>query len=249
MVFPDYDTLSRHAASEIFLKITRKLNANQKFVLGMATGNSPIGLYKNLIELFKDYQGSLSGFHTVNLDEYFKLPRESKDSYYYYMTQHFWKPLADMHESFNLYTQTIIPDGVAEIPEAECKRYEEAIKEIGGVDVQILGIGTNGHIGFNEPGTKGNSRTSLVELAEETIEVNKAHFGGDPDLVPRQAYTMGIGTIMEAKEIVLIASGKSKAPILQEIKDLKKPTEDIPASFLLEHPHVEYFVDEAAAGK
>lgn len=247
LIFPDYESLSRHTASELFVRISRAMEQKKRFVVGMATGNSPIGTYKHLIELFKEFKGDLSEFYTVNLDEYYPMDRSSKDSYYQYMKELFWAPLAEINPSFNGERQGIILNGSASDASAEALRYETVIQELGGIDVQLLGIGTNGHIGFNEPGQPGDSRTGLVKLAEETIQVNKAHFGGDADKVPVEALSMGIGTIMDAREIILIASGESKAPILSTMMKLTEPTDDIPASFLLKHPKVYYFIDEAAA--
>ncbi len=245
-VFPNNEVMSREAALEIFNKITAKLDTDESFVLGMATGNSPIKLYKELLGLFPKYKGSLSQLFTVNLDEYSGLDKTSPDSYYQYMMNHFWGPLAEMNPTFSIQSQTIIPNGVAENPVEESSRYEKAIADLGGIDLQILGIGTNGHIGFNEPGSPGTSRTRLVDLAEETIQVNKAHFNGDADKVPRKAYTMGVQTIFEAREIVLLVSGTSKAEIMARMNSLTEPTEEIPASFLLNHPDVIIFADELA---
>ncbi len=245
-VFPDNDQMSREAALEIFKDVTVRLEQNESFVLGMATGNSPIKLYKELLGLFSTYKGSLTKFFTVNLDEYYGLGKENPDSYYQYMMKHFWGPLAEIHSTFHIETQTIIPNGIAADPVEESARYEKAIADLGGIDLQILGIGTNGHIGFNEPGSPGSSRTRLVELAEETIQVNRAHFGGDANKVPKQAYTMGVQTIFEAREIVLLVSGASKAAIMKELNSLNNPTEDIPASFLLNHPNVIIFADQLA---
>jgi glucosamine-6-phosphate deaminase len=165
------------------------------------------------------------------------------------MSEHFWDPLSQINPSFNKYQQAIIPDGSAKNVEEECKRYEKAIADLGGIDLQIVGIGTNGHIGFNEPGSPGDSKTRLVNLAEETIQVNKAHFGGDAAKVPVQAFTMGIGTIMSAREIVLIAAGKSKAPIMAQMQKLEEPTIDIPASFLIKHSNCSFFADQDASSQ
>lgn len=248
VILPDYDSLSRYAASKTYIRITEKISKGDTFVLGMATGNTPISTYKYLVELLREYKGDLTRLYTVNLDEYYPMKRDDPNSYYTYMVEHFWEPISKDHPDFNRYTQGIIPDGNATDPVIESAGYEAKIKELGGIDLQILGIGTNGHIGFNEPGTPGNSRTGIVRLAEETIEVNKAHFGGDPDTVPQTAFSMGIGTILEAREIFLIASGKSKEPVMKELLAATKPYIENPASFLITHSSVSIFLDKDASG-
>lgn len=243
---PDFNAASLEAAKYIFSRVHPALSEGKQFVLGMATGNSPIKLYEELLTLFRGADLDLSQFYTVNLDEYYPIPQAHEQSYHTYMMQHFWGPLQQISGTFNPQTQALIPNGEAKDSTAECAAYEDKIKALGGIDLQILGIGTNGHIGFNEPGSDPDSRTRVVQLAEQTIQDNSMHFAGDATAVPREAITMGIATIMEAKELVIIASGQSKAPIIRALKDAKEPQKDIPATYLMDHPAVHFFVDAAA---
>lgn len=245
-VSPDYDSMSREAARYIFSKIEPKLSVGDQFVLGMATGNTPIKMYDELLALFRGTNLDFSEFYTVNLDEYFPIKKSDPQSYMTYMSEKFWIPLHQISSSFDLAKQGILPNGEAADGTAECVSYEDRIKQLGGIDLQILGIGTNGHIGFNEPGSPSDSRTRVVQLAESTIKDNSPNFGGDVNAVPKEAITMGIATILEAREIVVLASGSSKAPIIQELKRITSPTEANPASYLLNNPNVSYFLDNAA---
>lgn len=245
-VFPDYETLSIEAAKYIFSRVESMLNSGKKFVLGMATGNSPLKLYDELLTLFRGAELDLSNFYTVNLDEYFPIQQSDPQSYDTYMRIKFWEPLQRISPRFDFKKQGLIPNGEAPDGIVESARYEAQIKELGGIDLQILGIGTNGHIGFNEPGSPVDSRTRVVQLAASTIKDNSPNFGGDENAVPKKAITMGIATILEAREIVVIASGSSKAPIINALKKGITPNTDNPASFLAQHPKVSFFVDSQA---
>lgn len=230
----DYKEMSKKAANILAAQIIRKPDS----VLGLATGSSPIGTYKNLVEKYQNGDLDFSQIRTANLDEYKGLDRENPQSYYYFMYENLFK-----HINIDL-TNTNIPNGLATDSDAECTRYNEVILSLGGIDLQLLGIGHNGHIGFNEPDTHFEKLTHEVALSERTIEANSRLFASK-DEVPTHAYTMGIQTIMQAKKIVLIASGKDKAGIIKQA--FRGPiTPSVPASVLQLHPDVELVGDEDA---
>ncbi|MEC1670988.1 glucosamine-6-phosphate deaminase [Bacillus mojavensis] len=219
------------------------VQAKKDAVLGLATGSTPVGLYKQLIS---DYQAGEIDFTkviTFNLDEYVGLSPSHPQSYNKFMHEH-------LFEHINVQPDHIhIPQGDNPQLEAECKVYEELIRQAGGIDVQILGIGSNGHIGFNEPGSDFEERTRIVRLSESTIQANARFFGGDPVLVPRLAVSMGIKTIMEfSKHIVLLANGEEKADAIQKMAE-GPVTPEIPASILQQHNHVTVIADPKAAQK
>ncbi|MEC1679149.1 glucosamine-6-phosphate deaminase [Bacillus mojavensis] len=219
------------------------VQAKKDAVLGLATGSTPVGLYKQLIS---DYQAGEIDFTkviTFNLDEYAGLSPSHPQSYNKFMHEH-------LFEHINVQPDHIhIPQGDNPQLEAECKVYEELIRQAGGIDVQILGIGSNGHIGFNEPGSDFEERTRIVRLSESTIQANARFFGGDPVLVPRLAVSMGIKTIMEfSKHIVLLANGEEKADAIQKMAE-GPVTPEIPASILQQHNHVTVIADPKAAQK
>lgn len=203
-------------------------------VLGLATGSTPETLYQNMIRSQRDYSHMIS----INLDEYVGLSGDDLQSYRVFMNQHLFN-IKPFKESF-------VPNGKAGDLQAECARYDKVIAE-NPIDVQILGIGQNGHIGFNEPGTSFDSQTHVVELTESTINANKRFFDKVED-VPTQAISMGIGSIMKAKKIILAAYGENKADAVKGMID-GAVTEDLPASVLQNHPDVVVIVDEAAAAK
>ena len=202
----DYADLSRKAANIISAQVITKPDC----VLGLATGSTPIGTYKELIERYEQGDLDFSAVKSVNLDEYKGLTRDNDQSYYYFMYNNLFK-----HINIDL-NNTNIPDGTEPNSEKECSRYNEVIDSMGGVDLQLLGLGHNGHIGFNEPDDVFAKLTHCVDLQESTIEANKRFFADIND-VPRQAYTMGIQTIMRAKKILLIVSGEDKAQILRDV--------------------------------
>ena len=233
----DYNDMSRKAANIISAQVIMKPDC----VLGLATGSTPIGTYKQLIEWYEKGDLDFGDVTTVNLDEYRGLPRENDQSYFYFMN----------HKLFDYVNvnpeRTHLPNGMNPDADAECKRYEEVIRSTGGVDLQLLGLGHNGHIGFNEPGEAFETETHCVDLTERTIEANKRFFASIDD-VPKQAYTMGIKTIMMAKKILIVVSGEDKA------ETVKNPffgpiTPQVPASILQMHPDVTIVADEAALSK
>lgn len=233
----NYTDLSRKAANQIAAQVTTKPDC----VLGLATGSTPIGTYQRLIQMYQDGDLDFSEVKTANLDEYRGLNRENDQSYYYFMNHNLFKDINIKLENTN------IPDGMEADSQKECLRYEQVIKDLGGVDLQLLGLGHNGHIGFNEPAPQFDKDTHCVDLQESTIEANKRFFS-DISLVPKQAYTMGIGTIMRAKKILLIVSGEDKADILNAV--INGPvTPEVPASILQMHPDVVVIADEAALSK
>ena len=230
----NYDELSKKAASVIAAQIITKPNS----VLGLATGSSPIGTYQQLVQKYQEGELDFSEIKTANLDEYKGLTKENDQSYYYFMYSNLFR-----HVNIDM-EKTNIPNGMAEDAEAECNRYEDVIQALGGVDLQLLGLGHDGHIGFNEPDDHFAAQTHCVNLTEMTIEANKRFFASADD-VPKQAFTMGIGTIMRAKKILMIVSGKDKAEILK--KSLYGPvTPEVPASILQFHPDVIVIADEEA---
>ena len=216
----DYQEMSRKAANILSAQVILKPDC----VLGLATGSTPIGTYDQLVEWYEKGDLDFSEVKTVNLDEYRGLTRDNDQSYYYFM-----------------------PDGTEPDADKECARYEELIASMGGVDIQLLGLGHNGHIGFNEPDSSFAQTTHCVDLTESTIEANKRFFASADD-VPRQAYTMGIGTIMKAKKILLIVNGEAKADIVA--KAFFGPvTPEVPASILQLHNDVVIVGDSAALSK
>ena len=227
----DYADMSRKAANIISAQVIMKPNC----VLGLATGSTPIGTYDQLVEWYNKGDLDFSEVTTVNLDEYKGLPRTNDQSYYYFMNFHLFS-----HVNIDP-ANTHIPDGMEPDAEKECSHYEEVLAGLGGVDLQLLGLGHNGHIGFNEPDEEFDKLTHCVNLTESTIEANKRFFEKEED-VPRQAYTMGIKTIMRAKKILLIASGADKAEALQ--KSFFGPvTPQVPASILQLHQDVTVIAD------
>lgn len=230
----DYEDMSRKAASIFFSQITLKPDS----VLGLATGSTPVGTYKQLIEWCKAGDLSFKDVRTVNLDEYIGLSGDSDQSYRYFMNENLFNHV-DIDKS-----NTNVPNGKAADMVAECVRYEALIRSLGGIDVQLLGIGNNGHIGFNEPNEYFDKFTHVVNLTESTIQANTRFFEKKED-VPRTAVSMGIKTIMEAKKIVLVANGKAKADIIYETC-FGPITPNVPASALQLHPDVTIIVDEEA---
>ena len=231
IVCEDYDELSKKAAEFVSAQIMLKPNCN----LGLATGSTPIGMYKNLVDMNLDF----SEVTTFNLDEYYPILRSNPQSYHYFMTEHLYKWV-------NLKKDHIfIPNGETKDPAQECIDYEKAIAEHGGLDLQILGIGQNGHIGFNEPSATLNSYTHITDLTQNTIEANSRFFNSI-DEVPTKALTMGIATIMRANRILLLASGKEKARVVQALKGIDP---EIPATILAAHNNVTVIADKAAFGE
>jgi len=236
IITKNYNDMSAKAARFVLAQLWRKPNA----VLGFATGETPIGMYKQLVRAHEQGRADFGHVTTFNLDEYWGLSQNDPNGYHHFMSQYLFKkvnvPLSQIH----------LPPGRAEDAEEASREYEQLIKKAGGIDVQVLGIAPNGHIGFNEPGTPFDSRTHLAKLSAETRRKNAVHFNKKP--VPSHAITMGLGTIMEAKKIVLLASGKEKAHAVADAIEGKVTTR-VPASVLQWHPDVTVILDEAAASR
>ena len=233
----DYEEMSRKAANLISAQILLKPDC----VLGLATGSTPIGIYDQLVEWYKKGDLDFSTVKTVNLDEYKGLTRDNEQSYYYFMHHHLFDRVNIDEEN------THVPNGKVENGDEECLRYEALIKSMGGVDLQLLGLGRNGHIGFNEPAADFPKITHCVDFTESTIEANKRFFAS-ADEVPRQAYTMGIGTIMKADKILVVANGEDKADAVAAMVQ-GKINPEVPASILQLHNNVILVADEAALSK
>ena len=202
----DYQDMSRKAANIISAQVIMKPDC----VLGLATGGTPVGTYAQLVDWYNKGDLDFSEVTTVNLDEYRGLPKEHPQSYWYFMNENLFSKVNIDPAKTNL------PDGTNLDTAAECARYNGIIHKLGGIDLQLLGIGPNGHIGFNEPGEAFELETHCIDLAPTTIEANKRFFDGNETLVPKQAYTMGIKTIMQARKVLVVANGKAKA---QAVKD------------------------------
>ena len=232
VITKDYTEMCKLASRIFAAEITLKPDC----VLGLATGSTPVGMYKELVEMYNEHRVDFSQVKTVNLDEYAGLSGDNDQSYRYFMNHN----LFDHINKEN----TNVPNGTAADLEAECERYEQVVASMGGVDVQLLGIGNNGHIAFNEPCEEFPEKTHVVNLTQNTIEAN-ARFFASMDDVPKKALTMGIGTIMKAKKIVLLANGAKKAQTIYDT--VYGPiTPKVPASILRLHPDVTIFVDEEA---
>ena len=230
----DYTDMSMKAAGIIAAMLTIKPGC----VLGLATGETPLGLYRRLVDSCNHGEVDFSQAKAFNLDEYRGLEPGAEQSYRFFM----WK---NLFSKINIRTENLyIPDGMAGDPEAECSRYEAAIAGCGGIDLQLLGIGNNGHIGFNEPGDSFAVDTHLVDLSESTIDANSRFFG-DREEVPKQAYTMGVGSIMRARKALLIVSGRQKAGIVRRAF-FGGVSPDVPASILQLHSDFTLIGDEAA---
>lgn len=235
IIAKDYEELSRKAA-EIMINVVKE---NPSAVLGLATGSTPIGLYKAMIEDHVKNGTSYKNVKTVNLDEYVGLPADNDQSYRYFMRDN----LLD-HIDVDL-SNTNIENGVAKDLDAECARYNALLHALPR-DIQLLGIGANGHIAFNEPGTPFDSETHVVDLTENTIQMNSRFFADEKD-VPRRALTMGPKNIMDAKKILILAVGANKADAVKRM--LNGPVDpSLPASILQKHPDCTLIADEAAAG-
>ena len=233
----DYNDMSRKAANIISAQVIMKPDC----VLGLATGSTPIGAYRQLVEWYKKGDLDFAEVTTVNLDEYRGLTRENDQSYYYFMNE-------NLFDHINIdKSRTFLPDGMEADSDKACRDYNEIIQSVGGVDLQLLGLGHNGHIGFNEPGIAFETETHCVNLTERTIKANMRFFPAEKD-VPRQAYTMGIKTIMSAKKILVVVSGEDKADIVKEAF-FGPVTPAVPASILQLHNDVIVVADEAALAK
>jgi len=233
----DYAGMCRKAANIISAQIILFPNS----VIGLATGSTPVGVYRQLIEWYRKDDLDFSTVHTVNLDEYCGISPDHPQSYRYYMNQNFFRDLNIPAGNTNL------PDGLAADFDVECTRYDRLISDLGGIDLQLLGIGHNGHIGFNEPDEAYGKMTHRIQLKQGTVDAN-ARFFEDASQVPRFALTMGIKSIMQAKKIVLVANGEDKAGILYQAV-YGPVTPSVPGSIIQLHPDVTIVADTAALRK
>lgn len=233
----DYNDMSRKAANFISAQVIMKPDC----VLGLATGSSPLGTYTQLIDWYKKGDIDFSQTKSVNLDEYRGLSHDDNQSYYYFMQENFFKHI-------NIDTaNTHVPNGTEPDAEKACEAHEQVIQQLGGIDLQLLGLGNNGHIAFNEPDDSFAKRTHCVDLTESTIQANSRFFEKIED-VPTQAYTMGIQSIMMAKKILIIVSGEAKADAVYN-SFFGPVVPEVPASILQMHPNVTLIADEAALSK
>lgn len=233
-VVREYNELSKKAAGMVVAQIVAKPNS----VIGFATGSTPLGMYREIVRLNKELSISFSGVTAFNLDEYIGLSEDNENSYHCYMMENLFRHIDIKRGNIH------IPDGNAPDIEEECRKYENEIYTAGGIDIQVLGIGKNGHIGFNEPDSYFEAATHRVKLDEGTIQANSRFFA-DIDDVPHYAISMGIKTIMKAKKILMLANGREKAEAIY--KAVNGPiTPNVPASILQVHQNVEIIIDEAA---
>lgn len=234
LVAEDYASMSRKAANMLSAQIIMKPDC----VLGLATGSTPLGIYRQLIDWYQKDDLDFSCVRTVNLDEYAGIPAESPLSYAYYMKNNFYKHINIDPKN------TFIPDGMAQDMEAECRRYDDIIRKLGGIDMQLLGVGHNGHVGFNEPADYFMKNTFVVRLTEDTLKANSKYFPA-ADEIPEKAVTVGLKSIMQARNIVIAVSGRSKAEVLYKM--LTGPvTPQVPASILQLHPATTLIADKDA---
>ncbi len=233
----DYKDMSRKAANVISAQVIMKPNC----VLGLATGGTPVGTYAQLIDWYNKGDVDFSEVTTVNLDEYRGISRENDQSYWYFMQKNFFSKVNVRQDHIH------VPDGSNPDADQACRDYDEVIHAVGGIDLQLLGIGPDGHIGFNEPGAAFELGTHCVDLTESTIEANKRFFDKKED-VPRQAYTMGIKSIMQARKVLMIANGANKADIIKQAF-FGPVTPEVPASILQMHPDFVLVLDAEAASK
>ena len=233
----DADTASKNVAEEF----AKALQLKPNIVLGLATGGTPVGVYQHLVSLYQAGEISFQQCTTFNLDEYVGLGPEHPQSYRYFMQTNLFDHI-DIAAG-----KTFVPDGVAKSIQDSCADYESKIQSFGGIDLQLLGIGENGHIAFNEPGSDSSCRTSVVGLTDNTILANSRFFESVEE-VPRQAVTMGIGTILESKRIILMATGGNKAEAIARALE-GQPGVDSPASFLATRENIIFVLDQAAASR
>lgn len=233
----DYDGMSKEAAKFIYEAIVE----NPNITLGLATGSTPQKMYQYLADMLNENNIDLSNVHTVNLDEYVGLDDDNAQSYHYFMLEEFFNkvniPLENTH----------IPDGKSEDLEAEVANFEKIIEDLGGIDLQLLGVGRNGHIGFNEPGTPFDSRTQVVSLTDVTIKDNSRFFDKIED-VPTRALSMGLETIMDAKSILFLASGEAKRDAVNSLIN-GEITEEIPVTILQKHDDLTVMLDKDVLGE
>ena len=235
--FATYEEMSA-AAADI---IAKQINIKKDSVIGLATGSTPVGMYKKLAEMNKSGMVDFADVKTVNLDEYYPISPENRQSYRYFMN-------VNLFDNININKEnTYVPDGSAENPDEACENHEKVIKALGGIDIQVLGIGQNGHIGFNEPEENLSLFTHKTDLTENTIQANSRFFSED-EVMPTAALTMGMGTIFGAKKIIMLINGKNKSEAFQQLLN-DKITTDCPATLLKLHPNVTVLCDKEAFGE
>ena len=234
IICDDYESLSNVAADIIAAQLNRKHNS----VLGLATGSTPLGLYAELVRRFDAGEIDFSGTSSYNLDEYYPINKDHPQSYNYYMRENLFSKVN--------FAFSRLFDGEAADPQAECAKFDSEISTVGGIDLQLLGVGINGHIGFNEPAESYSMASYLVELADSTLAANSRFFTSG-EVQPKLALTMGFGAIFNAKSILLLISGASKAPIAKRLFE-GRVYSDTPASLLLLHPDVTVLIDRDALG-
>ena len=232
----DYEEMSRKAANLIAAQVIMKPDC----VLGLATGTTPIGTYRQLVEGYEKGDLDFSAVKTVNLDEYKGLSPENNQSYRYFMNENLFRHVNICLENTN------VPNGLAEDAEAECARYNQVIRDLGGIDLQLLGLGVNGHIGFNEPDDAFAKETHLVTLTQSTIDANARFFEKKED-VPTMAITMGMGDIMAAKQVVLVATGLAKVPAIKGLVMNDEITTKNPSTMLKMHENAVVVIDKELA--
>ncbi len=235
LIKKDYEKISKKAAN----LIKKQINKNPRTVLGLPTGSTPFKMYQELIRMHQKGEIDFSNVVTFNLDEYYGLPADHPQSYHKYMWENFFKDINIKKENIN------ILDGMTDDVKKECQKYEDKINKVGGIDLQILGIGSNGHIGFNEPGESLKRETHLVNLTEETRKANSRFFESI-EAVPKKALTMGISTILKSDRIILMAAGEQKASVIKETIYGEINTQT-PATLLQTHPEVTLIVDKKGA--
>lgn len=228
------------ASFYVACELYKEMSCQPTSKLGLATGGTMTEVYKYLVELLEKNQLDVSHVETFNLDEYVGLKAEHPQSYHYYMNE----VLFNQYPNFNK-ENIHIPNGYSSQLEDEVERYNQLLNDRGPVDIQILGIGENGHIGFNEPGTDLHSETHIVDLTESTIRANSRYFESESD-VPQQAVSMGLASILKAKRIILLAFGEKKKEAIHQLMN-NQVTKDIPSTILHAHPNVEVYVDDEAA--
>jgi len=241
LIHRDYENVCRWTANYIVQRLNAFVTKPDKpFILGLPTGSTPLGVYRQLITAYKAGKVSFSNVITFNMDEYLGLPVDHPQSYRRFMDDNFFSAVDIKIEN------THVPNGMTTNPEEECRAYEEAIKAAGGIELFMGGIGSNGHIAFNEPGSSINSRTRAMTLTTETRASNARFFDGDPQKVPARALTVGIGTVMDAREVIILVSGRQKARALQAAVE-GGVSHWCPLSCLQMHPQAIIVCDEEAA--
>ena len=240
IIKPDYDACSKWAADYVVYKINRfRPTAEKPFVLGLPTGSTPLGMYRELISQYQAGKVSFENVVTFNMDEYIGLPPEHHESYHFFMKESFFKHINIQPKNIN------ILNGMTKDYETECRNYEEKIKSYGKIHLFIGGVGTDGHIAFNEPGSSLTSRTRVKTLTMDTIKSNARFFNNDINLVPKTALTVGVGTITDAEEVMMIANGENKAKAIRQAVE-GSISQMWPISILQMHQHALIVCDDAA---